>query len=405
MTLSIEIRGTKPDKQAVFIKATHKGEVCRIRTNVTIPKSAFTNVQRHNIMAGFNGSKILNATINDKFDEVQKYVDLYNYKHSELPSIEKLCARFNKPVTKQLSLTDHFKAFLNTKKKFSTERYNAYNSMFDRLVKYNPHIIAETLNLAAANQFAEHLEDLNLNENTISGQMSMLKAFIGYLIDSGINPMKRTELAQIDTTWHERDIIYHPQHEITQLFNAKLSDLQHHARNLYLLQCMIGTRHSDTDSNRWVIQGEFIKLVPKKTESTTAVEVKIHLRPEVMDILNQYPDFKLPTFSNGDYNLLIREVGRLAGINTKVKLLKGRKGYKAGEVVVKHELMSSHVARATFICLMLNNGVSETIVCKMAGIGHAALKHYAHIADETVKTASEQVYALTGNLQTHLKFA
>lgn len=64
----------------------------------------------------------------------------------------------------------------------------------------------------------------------------------------------------------------------------------------------------------------------------------------------------------------------------------------------KYQLMSSHVARATFICLMLNNGISEAIICKMAGIGTAALKHYSHIMDETVKAASEAVYAKTGDL-------
>ena len=401
MKLTTELRGTDLTAQSVFIRINHKGKHIRVKTGVILPNTAIEN---GHILAAY---KLQADIIEAKRTQIKKFIDLYNYEHNNLPSLDKLNDRFNKAEAKPVDIDSMFRAFLNTKKRYSVERFNAYRLMMQHLKSYDSAISLERLTIEAVNNFAEYLEREGLGENTIGSYLNMLKAFLGYCMDNETTTLRRIDLAKIDEYGRECDIIYHPQHEITMLFNAKLNtEAQHHARNLYLLQCLLGTRHSDTNSSKWVMERDFIRLVPQKTETTTAVEVKLPIRPEVAKILSEYPDHKIPTFSNGDYNALIREVGSLAGINTSIKLLKGRKGYQAGETVIKHELMSSHVARATFICLMLNNGISEAIVCRMAGIGSAALKHYAVIADETVKAASDKVYTLTGDMnQAKLRIA
>lgn len=400
MKLSIDPRGST-DTRKFFVRATHQGKVVRIDTNISAPDQYTGTVHSNWVLAALPNSDVKNKAIKAKLDEVQRYIDLHVLEHNEPPTLQKLQARFVHPKANKKSLSTCFNSFVQSKRDISLSRIRQYRAMFDALNRYAPLLTLDGLNAALFDGFGEHLEGEGLGENTVSSYLEMLKGFARHCLDTNLRiGIIRREINDIDTTWKAMDIIYHDTEELKKLFKVDLShsEVLGHGRNAYLIQCLTGMRHSDTDVSRWVMDNdEFIRLVPKKTETTSGVEVKIHLRPDLLMLLRQYDGFKIPHFSNNDYNAYIREIGRLAGIDTATKLLKGRKGYKAGETVVKHQLMSSHVARATFICMVLNNGISEAVICKMAGIGSAALKHYADIMDSTIKDASEQVYKSTGN--------
>jgi len=410
MKLSIEPRGTT-DTRKFFVKVTHQGKVVRIDTNISASVQHIGTEQNNWVMAACPNADVKNKAIKAKLDEVQRYIDLHVLEHNEPPTLQKLQDRFIQVKADKQPLLQHFNRFVQSKKDIGLSRIKQYRCMFDSLMQHKPLLTLDAITVDTFNEYGEYMEDEGLGENTVSAYLDMLKAFARYCLDSNLRiAISRRQINDVDTRWKARDIIYHDTEDLKKLFKVDLShsEVLGHGRNAYLIQCLTGMRHSDTDHKRWVIDNdEFIRLVPKKTETTSGVEVKIHLRPDLLNLLRQYEGFKIPHFSNNDYNAYIREIGRLAGVDMPIKLLKGRKGYKSGETVIKHNLMSSHVARATFICMMLNNGINEAVICKMVGIGSAALKHYADIMDSTIKDASNKVYENTGSFigNTHLKIA
>lgn len=397
MTLTIELRGTNPKAMHVHIRYSN-GKSCRIKTGIKADASSFQQVVGAWILpARENTAK--NAAIKAKLNTVEQYVNLCLVRDDAYPTAPDVAAHFAKSSVSPHNSREIFAEFLKSKHKGGMERYRQYQLLGERLFEFDSNLNLKNFGTATYGAFSEYLADTyDLGDNTLAAHITMLKTFLYWCIDNGHSPINRDVVKGFDDSWSERDIIYHSQAEISAIFRAEAQGELAMAKDAYLLQILTGARHSDTNQDRWLVEGEYLRFVPKKTEHSSGAEVKVHLRPEAISLLKKYEGGKFPHFENGLYNSHIKAVGELAGITYPVKLLKGRKGYKAGESVPKHQLMSSHVARATFICLMLNNGISEAIICKMAGIGSAALKHYAHIMDETVKAASESVYAKTGDL-------
>lgn len=397
MTLTIELRGTNPKAMHVHIRYSNERESCRIKTGIKADEAMFQQVVGAWLLP-LKDNIATNAAIKNKLNQVEQYLNLCLIQDGFYPLVAPVAAKFKKVSVAPHNSGEIFAEFLKLKRKGGTERYRQYQLLGERLFKFDGNLNLKNFGSTTYGAFAEYLADIyDLGDNTLAAHITMLKTFLYWCIDNGYCETKRDIIKSFDDSWTERDIIYHSQAEISALFRVNLTGELDMARDAYLLQIMTGARHSDTDSNRWIIEGEYLRFVPKKTEHTSGTEVKAHLRPEAIALLKKYEGGKFPHFENGLYNSHIKAVGELSGITYPVRLLKGRKGYVKGESVPKYQLMSSHVARATFICLMLNNGISEAIICKMAGIGTAALKHYSHIMDETVKAASEAVYAKTGD--------
>lgn len=395
MTLTIELRGTKIHSQNVHIRYSNRGKSCRIKTGIKVHGDKFQQVPN----AWIKDNIALNAAIKNKLNQVERFANLCLVQNDAYPSAADVSAHFKPTSELPHNSREIFAEFLKSRRSGGTGRYGQYQLLGERLFEFDKNLSFKNFGAATYGAFRDYLEqDCDLGDNTVAAHITMVKSLLYWCIDNGHSSINRTEVKAFDDSWTERDIIYHSQAEISAIFRVEAQGELAMAKDAYLLQILTGARHSDTNQDRWVVEGEYLRFVPKKTEHTSGAEVKVHLRPEAIALLKKYEGSKFPHFENGIYNSHIKAVGELSGINYPVRLLKGRKGYVKGSEVPKYQLMSSHVARATFICLMLNNGISEAIICKMAGIGTAALKHYAHIADDTVKAASESVYVKTGDL-------
>lgn len=99
----------------------------------------------------------------------------------------------------------------------------------------------------------------------------------------------------------------------------------------------------------------------------TGVDFTVVLLPEVLDILKRY-GYKLPKFSNQQYNMRLKLVADAAGLDKPI---------------------ASHWGRRTFGMYLLNNGFSMEVVAKV--LGHKSIRTteaaYAKILDKSVEQA------------------
>jgi len=145
------------------------------------------------------------------------------------------------------------------------------------------------------------------------------------------------------------------------------------ARDLFIFQMYTGLSYSDTQAfdfsqykkvkGKWINTGERIK---------TGVAYVSSLLPPAVAVLEKY-GWTVPKIDNADYNHLLKVVGTMANISTK---------------------MHTHLARHTFATWMLRNGAKIENVSKM--LGHTNIRQtqrYAKVLAESVHEDFDMVAA------------
>lgn len=118
----------------------------------------------------------------------------------------------------------------------------------------------------------------------------------------------------------------------------------------------------------------------------------------VQTIINRYPDLGrlLPKFSNQKLNDYIKEACQIAEIKALTEFKTFKKNTTIKDYKPKHELISSHTARKTFICLAYEKGMDIEMIKAITGITREkTLKRYLQISTEKKK---EQLTAAFGTL-------
>lgn len=97
----------------------------------------------------------------------------------------------------------------------------------------------------------------------------------------------------------------------------------------------------------------------------------------------EFKDYKaLPVISNQKMNKYIKELAKLANIETPVRITQYKGHERIDAIYPKYELLSTHTGRKTFICKALSLGISPNVVMKWTGHSdYKAMKPYIDIAD------------------------
>lgn len=83
-------------------------------------------------------------------------------------------------------------------------------------------------------------------------------------------------------------------------------------------------------------------------------------------------------------NDYIKELGKLAKIETPVRITHYKGHERIDNVYPKYELLCTHTGRKTFICKALSLGIPPNVVMKWTGHNdYKAMKPYIDIADAT----------------------
>jgi len=173
----------------------------------------------------------------------------------------------------------------------------------------------------------------------------------------------------------EKDLSDHPQLEIQ--------------RDIFVFQSLIGCRVGDlyrmTKSN--IINGA-IEYIPRKTKEGNPVTVRVPLNDKAKAILEKYKDCDgnklLPFISEQKYNDAIKKAFKLAEIDRIVTILDPLTNEEEKKPL--HEIVSSHMARRTFIGNIYKKVKDPNLVGALSGHkeGSKAFNRYREI-DEDMK--------------------
>lgn len=211
------------------------------------------------------------------------------------------------------------------------------------------------------------------NTATSASHMTRLKTVITYAINDGhlkINPYKNIKVKH-----SHKKIEYLTEEELSrindlQIDNKSLEDV----RDAFILQSATGLAYIDLLN----LKREDIKITEDgthyitKQRHKTETEYTTVVLPMGVEVLKKH-NYNLRIITNQKYNLFLKTIQGLANID---------------------KTMTTHLARKTFCCLLLNKGVSINTVAKCAG--HADIKitrsFYATLQEATVIKEVKQAF-------------
>lgn len=203
------------------------------------------------------------------------------------------------------------------------------------------------------------------NIATSASHITRLKTVITFAMNDGhlqINPFKNIKVKH-----HHKKIEFLTEEELDKLYTTQIDNKSlANVRDAFILQSYCGLAYCDLNNlqnSDIKVDGEGNHYITKQRQKT-GTEFTTVILPRGVEILKKH-DYHLRILTNQKYNEYLKQVAVLCGIN-------------------KH--LTTHIARKTFCCMLLNRGVSINTVAKCAG--HSDIKitksYYATLQESTV---------------------
>jgi integrase len=235
-----------------------------------------------------------------------------------------------------------------------------------------------------------NLVESSMNNVTAAKQISTLKTLLNYarvIYQLPVRPDYRDfKVSRKDTDF---EVITLTQDEFMDIYNLDLADNKRldAVRDIFCFSCATGLRFSDLQQ----LRREHIRKdnTIRMTASKTGQKLVIPLNPISFSILQKYAGqlAPLPMISNQKTNDYIKEIGQQAGIDTPIEKVRMRGVKKVTKLFKKHQLLSIHVGRKSFITLSLEKGIAIQEVMSLSGhTTFKAFRRYVDVNDSRKKT-------------------
>jgi|GEM_PF-2511417 len=294
-------------------------------------------------------------------------------------------------VKTELTFKDYFSQFLeehktregHSKRRRTIQKYNTLYTHLDAFAtKGGKKLRADAIDGAFLASFRNYLlKDLGMADNTVAKYIKSGKTLLRYMISRGL--VQPIDLAQVKSTEREGEMYIINLKQLIRLQQFPIeSPRLDHCRDVFCFQCWTGQRYSDIEAMRREDlkvneQGEKIwELHTVKTGESIRVPIVEYAEM----ILDKYrdEDRPLPLISNQKQNEYLKELGKLVssgsenqpgieGFAAMTRTITYHDGIRREEYVPFHEVLTTHVARKSYITNSLVLGVSERVVREVSG--------------------------------------
>jgi site-specific recombinase XerD len=243
-------------------------------------------------------------------------------------------------------------------KKLSLGTIKSYGTTLNHLLSFNSDIDFKDINSAFYNDFNDFMNKLNLAPNTKGRHIKTIKSFLNEANEEGISNITEHKKKTFKVVKEDVETIYLTRDEVDLIYNLDLSENKKldRVRDLFVIGANTALRFSDFTR----IKPENIKdgILEIRTQKTDEV-VCIPLHWQVNEILTKYGNNLPRAISNQKMNDYLKELGRLAKINTMVMV--------NGELRIKYELISSHTCRRSAATNMFLADIPAISIMKLTG--------------------------------------
>jgi integrase len=323
--------------------------------------------------------------------------------------------RKNVKIEKDKSFEEHWndwKQELSLRRKNTTVSKKGYalTSVLNFSHETGYKLSFESINTTFANLYMEWAysllrdngEYLYSTDNTIKKYLSIVKEFMKWSYKSKRhNCVDYKEIAELEGEYF--DVFALSKEDVHKLISLDFNSMTEeelknyktpierleHIRDGFVFRSLCGIRFSDfLNLNKSNFLGNKLKLITRKTGNQLFFE----LHPIAHKILLKY-NYEIPTLDNGRDNQVLKEIGRIAGFHEPITITKKRMGEHIFFYKERWEILTTHVARKTFITNCLNAGMQDHIVMKLAGIlKPETLQRYISVTNKDIEREAQKFY-------------
>lgn len=367
----------KNKKSPLIIRLTCQGARKQINTQFRLTPGEWKKIQQ-------NG-KILSA-----LSHVKEFIASFTASAYKLSSkmqlngdfdldrlVDELTGKKTIKITLLNAIQEHNKLFEERvgldRAKSTLEKYLYLKDKVEKFIDaaYNKaDLMVHALPSSLMQDFVHYLATVDkIQHNTITKYVKNLKHILNFIQEKGY-PVN-IPFSQFKIGYKDIERSYLSMTELKQLANYQFANPKYEmVRDLFLFQCYTGLSYSDMASltTNCIIEGLDQKPWIRTFRIKTDQQSLIPLLPIPLQIIQKYQgkgknDHLLPTYSIQKFNLFLKELAEVVGIN---------------------KMFSSHAGRRTFATTVaLGNGVSIESISKV--LGHSSTKMtkmYAVVTDE-----------------------
>lgn len=290
---------------------------------------------------------------------------------------------------KEVDLISGFERFIEQNKSHRANRtiigYGSTLHLFRAFKKDTSYDVRlSNINLEFFDAFRNYCFDVKkYKNNTFSKTINDLKAFMNWGEDRGIhsNPVFRKFKASEESI----EVIFLTHSELVLLNNFEFKSKRlSQARDIYCFSCFTGLRYSDlANLQNANIFEDHMKINVHKTR---AKDLVIPLIGQAKDILKKYEGtvkYPLPMISSQKLNQYIKEACKEAKIDSPVTITRYSGNKKIEKTIKKHDLLTLHTGRKTFVTNSLILGLTPFQVKQITGHkSDSSFMKYVHVSNE-----------------------
>jgi integrase len=291
---------------------------------------------------------------------------------------------------------DLFTKTMGKKNQWTKATFEKFTALKNHLHTFDPLLSFYNLNEEKMQGYVDHLTKIGMRNTTIAKHLSFFRWFLRWANQSGYydGQLHDTFKPKLKGVCTDKDIIYLTKEEVARLQEYPFTPSQESLErvcDVFLFCCFTGLRYSDVAKlKRSDIKPDHICVVTKKTIDGLRIELNKHSRA----ILEKYANTKfksnlaLPVISNEKMNAHLKDLGKLCGLDepTRIVYFKGNQRFE--EVLPKWQLLTTHVARRTFVVRALELGIPAEVIMRWTGHSRfEAMKPYVAIVDELKRTS------------------
>ena len=277
---------------------------------------------------------------------------------------------------------------------------NKFNALKNHLLNFDNHIHFDKIDEDFFIDFTKYMQSSNamamnykeatkgMKNTTVIKNISFFKMFLRWAKKNKYyqgNAHADFKPKLKGTDGNNKEVIHLTWDELIHLYNLELDrDSLSKVKDVFCFCCFSSLRYSDAlNLKKSDVKNDYISIVTQKTEDGLKIELNKYSRA----ILEKYKDDgqenALPVICNQKMNYHLKEIGKIAELNEPQRIVYFIGNQRYEEVHPKHELLTTHCGRRTFIVNSLYLGIPAEVVMKWTGHSdYKSMKPYIKIVDE-----------------------
>lgn len=376
MNFLLELRKDKINKSGLIpVRIVITADKIKIRKNLSNVKTLLEDWDQTNGCIRNNKKNAFYEEYLESNNEIQlakdKIKNIFAYfKYNNIPFSETVfLEKFGREEVK--IGVDFFEAFedfiIASKHKKVEGTINRYKTLRNFLIHFSEHtkypVRFDTINQKFEEVFMNYAFEERETLNNYYGKLiSIIKTFMNWSFEAGLH--KNVEFNKLKRVEDEIEVMYLDRDELMALYTHDFESTRlQKVRDFFCFGCFTGLRFSDIRNiDKANITDDFIQLNIIKTKT---ISHRIELNKYSKAILDKYSDsiYKpLPKLSAQKLNKYIKECCEIVGFNQPVTITRyiGKKRVETS--TEKYKLISSHIARKTFVTNSLLFGMDERVL-------------------------------------------